>query len=243
VPDEPGAEMQHDTSPNKTNLIPAKAFEFEQSVLQQVPKLIEPPYQVHQRVTDQYGYIAFDANYYWVPGTRRDMITVLQYSDSIRLYHHRERLIEYPLPATGVKKEVFKPKGKAAPSFQPSHHHKSDTEAEEKHLRAISDEVARYLELVLSEKGIQRHRLIRALLGLSKKVSPSLFSKTLQRALQYRITDMNTLERMAILQLAESGVQMPLVELDQEVQNRDAYQKGQFTEPVDWSTYTTLEND
>jgi hypothetical protein len=30
------------------------------------------PYKVHGRGTDQYGYIACGANYYWVPGTRRD---------------------------------------------------------------------------------------------------------------------------------------------------------------------------
>ena len=42
------------------------------------------PYQEHQRGTDQYGYVAFQANYYWVPGTRRDDVKLLQYADRFR---------------------------------------------------------------------------------------------------------------------------------------------------------------
>ena len=52
----------------KSRLIPAKAFEHERSYLHALPRHLPPPYQEHQRGTDQYGYVAFGANYYWVPG-------------------------------------------------------------------------------------------------------------------------------------------------------------------------------
>ena len=38
------------------------------------------------RGTDQYGYLAFGANYYWVPGTKRDEVKVLEYSDRLKIY-------------------------------------------------------------------------------------------------------------------------------------------------------------
>lgn len=54
----------------KARVIPARLFEHEQLYLHQLPPHLPAPYQMHPRVTDQYGYVAFGANYYWVPGTR-----------------------------------------------------------------------------------------------------------------------------------------------------------------------------
>ena len=54
----------------KTGLIPAKAFEFERGFLTELPKHLPAPYRVHERGTDQYGYVHFNANFYWVPGTQ-----------------------------------------------------------------------------------------------------------------------------------------------------------------------------
>jgi len=48
----------------KTRLIPAKAFEHERQYLVKVPAHLPSPYLVHERGTDQYGYAAFDGNYY-----------------------------------------------------------------------------------------------------------------------------------------------------------------------------------
>jgi len=59
-------------SQTKRRLIPAKVFEYERPYLKEVPPHLPAPYQVHERGTDQYGYVAFAANYYWVPGTGRE---------------------------------------------------------------------------------------------------------------------------------------------------------------------------
>ena len=50
------------------------------------------PYQVHERGTDQYGYAAFEGNYYWVPGLSRQEVKILQYSDRLKIYLARECL-------------------------------------------------------------------------------------------------------------------------------------------------------
>jgi hypothetical protein len=52
----------------KSKLIPAKAFEFEKGYLTRLPERISPPYLDFQRGVDQYGYIAFDGNFYWISG-------------------------------------------------------------------------------------------------------------------------------------------------------------------------------
>ncbi len=59
----------------KTGLIPSQLFEHEKSSLVCLPEFIHPPYQRHQRVIDEYGFIAFDGNYYWVPPTRVSTVT------------------------------------------------------------------------------------------------------------------------------------------------------------------------
>ena len=70
----------------------------ERLYLNSLPKHLPAPYQTHQRVTDQYGYVAFQANHYWVPGTRRDDVKVLQYADHVKIFQSYECLAEYPLP-------------------------------------------------------------------------------------------------------------------------------------------------
>jgi transposase len=51
----------------QAGLIPAKTFEHEQSCLTPLPPQLPAPYRIHDRGTDQYGYVCFGVNYYWVP--------------------------------------------------------------------------------------------------------------------------------------------------------------------------------
>jgi len=52
----------------KAGLIPAKAFEHERGFLQALPPHLPAPYKVLERSLDEYGCVAVEANYYWVPG-------------------------------------------------------------------------------------------------------------------------------------------------------------------------------
>jgi len=104
----------------KARGVPAKAFEHECGYLIELPGHLPAPYQVHERGTDQYGYAAFEGNYYWVPGTKREDVKVLQYAQRLKLYRARECLAEYPLPADGVKNAKFAPPGQPQPRHNPS---------------------------------------------------------------------------------------------------------------------------
>jgi transposase len=220
----------------KTGLIPAKAFEHERTFLLALPPHLPAPYKVHQRDTDQYGYIPFDANFYWVPGTDRQDVQVLQYADRLKIFQRRECVAEYPLPAEGVRHGRFSPEGLPPPPHHP-HHRREPALEEEKRLRAISASVSAYLEGVLPRKGPGRHRFLRGLLALSRKMSAELFVRSVERAARFRIEDLSTLERIAWLYLQQGTEVLPAAPVDEQFTQREAYLEGSLTEAPDWSLY------
>lgn len=226
----------------KANLIPAKAFEHERAFLIELPAHLPAPYRQHQRDTDQYGFISFDANFYWVPGTDRNEVIVLEHADRIKIYRLRECLAEYPLPPDGTRNQWFSPDGLPKPPHRPRNR-KAPTQEEEKRLRALGPAVGAYLDWIAQIKGLGRHRFLRSLLALSRKMTPELFIKTVERAAKYRIEDIHTVERIAILLLQQPGESLPLVSVDEEFTQREAYQEGSLTETPDLSDYDQPEED
>jgi transposase len=229
--------------PTDTGLIPAKAFEYEQAYLVKLPRHLPAPYLIHERGTDQYGYVAFDGNYFWVPGTDRNEVKLLEYGDRLKIYLNREDSVEYRLPADGVKNQRFSPEGMPAPRYQPRNR-KRPTEEEEKRLRALSPAVAGYLDFVLKGAGgNQRHRFIRELFALAGRIPNSVFLQAVERALRYRITTMDTIERIALLHMTQDVPRLPLVEVDEAYRDREAYLEGSLTDAPDLSIYDQLLED
>ena len=176
------ATVRMDNKPQgKAGLIPAKAFEYERQYLVELPAHLPAPYRLHGRGTDQYGYMTFGVNHYWVPGTKRADVKVLEYGDRLKIYQAGQCLAEYPLPPEDVKNKQFSPPGQPAP-LHPAKNRRHRTEAEEKHLRALAPAVHAYLDFALPIKGIQRHEFIRRLLALSRKMSVELLTQSLERA-------------------------------------------------------------
>ncbi len=222
---------------SKTRLIPAKAFEHECSYLVQLPQHLPAPYRMHLRGTDQYGYVAFGSNYYWVPGSRRDDVKVLQYAHRLKIFLGHECLVEYPLPPDGTKNERFSPPGQPKSRYQPRRFRR-DAHQEEQRLRAIDKAVADYLDFALSAPGVvQRHRFIRELFALSRKMTHRVLVNTVQRALRYRIVDLATLRRIAWLCISQAEDVLPEADVDADFQHRPAYQEGCLTEEPDLSIY------
>lgn len=223
----------------KSGLIPAKAFEQEQAFLNKLPDYISEPYLEYQRGIDQYGYISFDGNFYWVPGLKRHEVKVLHFADHIQIYHQRQLLVEYGLPPWNVTNQKFSPPGHPQPRHQPKDR-KNPTTDEEKTLRSIKT-LDTYLHFALKEKGgQQKHRFIRVLYGLYQKMSAPLFEKAIERALTYRISDPVTIERIALLQIKQAQYPMPSVAIDQEFTSRPSFLEGRFTDEVDWSVYSKI---
>jgi len=224
----------------KARLIPAKAFEHEAAYLVKLPSHLPAPYQTLPRIIDQYGYIAFGGNFYWVPGTKRGKVQILQYSDHLAIYEGRTCLMEYPLPGDGVRNAQLSPPGLPTSPYKPNNR-KHPTDEEQRQLRAMAESVSGYLDFCLQTKGIQHHEFVRKLIALSRKVSSELFIKTIERAHKYRITDIETIRRIALLQLDQGA--LPLVNIDEQFTGRDTYREGSLTESPDLSIYDNLLND
>lgn len=230
---------QENRPQGKARLIPARAFAHECEYLIELPTHLPEPYQPHERGTDQYGYVAFEGNYYWVPGTRREPVKVLRYAQRLQLYRGRECLAEYPLPADGLKNRKFAPPGQPPPAYSPSNRRRP-TQEEEKRLRALDERVDRYLDFALAPKGITRHQFLRRLFALSQQMSPAVFIPTLERAHRYRIVSIDTIRSIALLYLNEPPHSVCEVPIDPTFTTREAYLEGRLTDAPDFTAYDQL---
>jgi transposase len=226
----------------KSRLIPAKLFEHERGYLLELTEHLCPPYQSDQRDTDQYGYIAFNGNYYWVPGTGRETVKVLHYADRLKICLRGSILAEYPLPADDVKNKKFSPPDQPAPRHGPKNR-KQDSQPEEQRLRNLGSDVADYLEFAAKTPGIQRHRFTCQLFALSRQLTANVFLETVRRALRYRITDMTVVERIAWLCTSEGQPWIPDVEVDDNYRERPSYLEGRITDAPDLSIYDQLSQE
>jgi transposase len=223
----------------KTRLLPVKAFEHERSFLVALPPHLPPPYLLHERETDQYGYVAMGGNYYWVPGTKRQTIKIIEYATRLRLCLGSDCLVEYPLPADGVHNAQFSPPGQPAPAGH-ANNRKRPTAEEEKRLRAMAPGVDAYLTFALQPLGLSRHRFIRELFALAGQTSAALFVQAVERALRYRVADIDTLRRIAQLYLTQDESRLPNPPVDEGFRERDAYRQGHLTDAPDFSPYNKM---
>jgi hypothetical protein len=221
---------------SKTGLISAKAFEHERAFLVELPAHLPAPYLAHDRITDQYGYAAFDGNFYWVPGDRRDDVSVLEYSDRLKIYHKRELLIEYRLAADGVKNQRFSPDGHPKPRHRPKNRKKPTVE-EEKRLRAMDEVVGAWMDFAVEPSGIARHRVIRELFRLSQQMTIPLFVRSVARAVKYRIRSVEIIRSIALMYLSEGVRALPTAEVDESFVQREAYLEGRLTDAPSFSDW------
>jgi transposase len=231
---------------SKTGLIPAKLFEHECLYLNKLPKHLPAPYQTHLRGTDVYGYVTFRANYYWVPGTKRESVKLLEYADRVKIFleHGHECLAEYPLPADGSKNQRYTPPGKTLPRFQPRRFRK-EARLEEQRLRSIDASVSDYLDFALRAPGMsQRHRFTRELFALSRKITLAVFLQAIERAHRFRILDLSTIRRIAWFCISQQEpIDLPDADIDQDLQQRPEFQEGFLTEEPDLSIYDELNDE
>jgi hypothetical protein len=223
----------------KTHIIPAKAFEHEQPYLNKVLSCLPAPYLLLERCTDQYGYASVEGNFYWVLGTSREDVKVLRYAEKVEIYRRHERLVAYALPADGIKNARISPEGFPKPRYEPRDRRRR-TEEEEKRLRAMGVTVNAYLDFVLKPQGIQRHQFLRRLFAMTRQMSDELFVKSVERALKYRITTLDTIERIAFLYVQGGTETLPAADVDENFRARDAYEEGRLTDAPDFTPYENL---
>ncbi len=110
-------------------------------------------------------------------------------------------------------------------------------------LRKAADEIDAYLSFALPAGARRKHRFILGLYGLYRKVALPVLIKTVQRALKYRITDIGTLERIAVLQLRSDDIKVSMPQIDLDYKNRAAYLDGCIADEADLGFYDKLAED
>lgn len=160
VPDEPGTEMQHDTTVYRVKLA-EKPTRVIASLL--YLRYSKRRYLKFYRVFNRFAMKCFlhEALMFWgyaakqcvIDNTnlarlrgsgKREDVKVLRYADRLKIYQHRICVAEYPLPADGIKNARFSPEGQPAPRHLPKHR-KHGSQQEEQRLLALGPEVAAYI--------------------------------------------------------------------------------------------------
>ena len=220
---------------SKTKLIPAELFEIEKSYLIKLPGYIMPPYQEHHRLLDQYGFIALNANYYWVPKESRREVFFIEYPDTIKIFPKDQSSkvlpsLQYSLPERDIRNQAFKPEGVNINPYQPRNRKKTYHE-EEKHIRDLGSICCDYLDFIKSNKCniSYKPKFIRELYLLQNKMTPSLFISVIERALKYHVATIGGLKRISSSFMKRDLYDLPEKLLDNDYQQRDAYKDGQFS--------------
>ncbi len=227
---------------SKTRLIPIELFEKEKPFLTKIPTYVHPPYLPPvERDIDQYGYVAFNANYYWIPGKLKGKANIIEYGSHIEIYQKRKMLIKYDLPDWNIKNEKFTPEGVNTNPYEPNNRKKGCKE-EEKFLRDINHVCCEYLDFIKSDQSDVKlkPRFIRDLYNLSKKMTGSLFLECIKRALKYHVTKIASIEKIAGQLVKNDIYKVPEVSVDNDYENREEYQKGRFSNEADPDTYQKL---
>ena len=234
-------EIQANKPRSKSKLIPAQAFKYETAFLTKVTAELPPPYEPLDRTIDQYGFVAFDTNFYWLPSGERGDVTVLEYAYEIKIYQGRKLLVSYPLPPHGTRNEIF-PKERPHIHYQPRRRDERSGE-EEKTLRGVSAVVSAYLDFILKGTGALRHRHLRDLHGLYRRLSPKLFERVVERAHRYKVDDVRALDEIARLLARDDAEFIPNASFDEGYEDREQYREGRVTDLPDLSSYEQLLED
>jgi len=226
----------------KSRLIPVKAFEYETAFLKPVSAQLPPPYTPHDRKVDQYGFVAFDANSYWISSAAVGAVKVLQYAHEIKIYQGRRLLECFPLPPEGTRNKIY-PEHRPHVAYRPRHLDKPSAD-EEAVLRQHSAAASSYLDFLLKGQGALRHRTLRQLHSLYRRLSAVLFDRVIARAHRYGVSDVGSLEEIARLLAREDAEFLPDVTCDGAYEQRQEYLEGRITDPPRLDPYQLyLEDD
>lgn len=223
----------------KGGIVPSIAFEHERNFLIKVPDALPYPYIVHERAVDQYGFVTFAANSYWISQHVHNGVKVLEYANEIKIFEGRRELARYQLPPDGTHNQIF-PKDRPHIPYQPRHRAEGPTNEEEKILCATSPIVAEYLKFLIDGKGLTRHRIIRNLFLIQKRLSPELFLRVVERAAKFMVTDLGSLDSIARILVRQGEDLRPEFDLDETYESREAFHEGRFTDLPDFTLYDKI---
>jgi len=174
---------------------PKVAFAQEQPALLRLPRYIPPVMRIHQRVVDSYGYVHLETNRYSVPERL--------VGKSVEL-HKRAKEVAVFFQGKEVARHVRRIGERQTRSTLKGHHtlqkhgKGKGPASEETLLRGHADALDAYLDQLkrhLPGRGVQG---LRRLLQMKRTYPQAPFLAAVERALHYRLFDLNRLEALII---------------------------------------------
>ena len=107
-------------------------------------------------------------------------------------------------------------------------------------MRKMSPVAGAYLDFVLKGTGAFRHKLVRELHALSRRWTPRLFCQVVDRALKYKVSNLRELSDIARLLVRDDTAFVPQIDFDPQVESREEFKEGRFTDPPDLTSYDKL---
>jgi transposase len=197
------------------NAKPVELFQAERPFLKPLPIHIPEVYELHGRHVDLEGYVRLHTNRYSMPV---DMIgrqvQLRETKDQLRIFDGHKLVATHELEEPGARKrktlDEHKGQGrwKKARWEQPS--------AEEKVLRAAGSDFCAMVD-ALKKRGIGRGtRAIRRLHRIYLEYPSEAVQKALTAALQYRLFDLERIERMVLRNVAGEFFRVPSTTIPEE---------------------------
>jgi len=220
---------------SKTKLIPGELFELEKPSLIKVSNGISEPYLPHFRTIDQYGYVSFGANFYWTASKVQGNVCIIEYSKKIRICLSRLTKglvpdVEYRLPPWKTVNQKYFPEGFTKPKHQPNNR-KMKSDNEEKYISNLAPVCAEYVNFVFSKKCVlkQKHRFIRDLYRLLKKMSKELCVSILSHALAFHVVEINSIKKIVHQILQDNQYELLSFPDVSDFEKRQSYLDGRFS--------------
>lgn len=188
-------------------------FAVEQPRLQPLPIYLPEVYQLATRIVDAEGYVSVNRVRYSVPYTLIGRpLEVRETLERVEVYEGPRRVASHPIVHTPFDTRVTEPAHRPA---RGSATHRPGPTAEEMVMLRIEPALVNYLAAFKAQTG-ERRLPLRRLLKMLQDYPREPFLAALKLAEQYRLFDLERLERMILKQIAHDYFVLPLKDLERQ---------------------------
>jgi len=225
------------------NQTPEWLFTLEKPYLNKLPSHISPPYMIYTRKADQYGFISFKSNYYYV-GSKHCQIEVLYFETYVKLFKGNKFLWKLDIPLHGESGKQIAPK-----EFESIRTFSSGSNTYKLIASKLSEQdpiLEEFLREAFTQLPTQKSRtaLARQLEGLEKIVPKQVFLDSIKKSLKYKIFDGESIKQLIKIELSKQEHPQVSLEIEEtikdffpKIEEREAYQSFKETPDVDLSKY------
>lgn len=188
---------------------PIDLYQTERLHLKPLPIYIPPVYALHFRLVNLEGNIHLHNNRYSVPDALiGKKVEVRETKDKVVVYVGHTLVAEHDRAPEGAAQRIVC-KVHRTPEHRPQKSTGTDILPEEKTLRTVSPQLDRLIAAIRKEGRGRPLRHIRKLYRFYLDYPTDILCKTIERALDYNLTDLDRIERMTLRAIAGDYFRLP----------------------------------